>query len=68
MKLQVTVVVTDGGIARVESTTLRLSPHKTGTLRVMAPEDIVANAARLVAQQAIYGRLPPTPQKDGGRG
>lgn len=66
MKVQITVVVTPTdppGIARVDSTTLLLG----GDQKVMLPEDIVANAARLVAQRAILGHLRPTSAKEGGR-
>ena len=67
MRVQITVVVTDndqpGGVARVESTKLLLSRHSDP-----GPEWLVANAARLVAEKAMYGRLLATPRKEGGRG
>ena len=66
MKVQVTVVVTpDHGISRVESTTLRFDE----AVQPIEPKsDTVANAARLVAQRAIYGDLLPPPKREGGNG
>lgn len=57
-----TVVATSHGRSRVDSMTLLLNSG------ARSPEDVVANAARLVAQRAIYGQLAPTPKKEGGRG
>lgn len=63
MRVQITVVVTDGdkpgGVARVDSTTLRMPPLGDADL-------VVANAARQVARRLGLGR--PTPVREGGRG
>lgn len=63
MKVQVTVVVSDGHHhSRVDSMTLLLD--KGGI--VDDPDVVVANAARRVARRLGLGR--PTPAKEGGRG
>ena len=65
MRVQITVVVTDGdrgGIARVDSTTLLLTPDQP----YAEADKVVANAARQVARRLGLGK--PTPAKEGGRG
>ena len=62
MKVQVTVVLSDGKHAsQVGSTTTLLLPQY-----IDDPDVIVANAARQVARRLGLGK--PTPRKEGGRG
>lgn len=62
MKVQVTVVVSDGHhAAQVGSTTMLLTPG-----RYTDDQDVlVANAARSVARKLGLGK--PTPEREGGR-
>lgn len=62
MKVQVTVVVTDGGHTRVDSCNMQLDP---GNRLVDDADVIVANAARQVARRLGLGK--PTPRSEGGR-
>lgn len=64
MEVQVTVLVKEEGRVRLSSKTL-LVPDDMD--KCMASR-IVADTARLVGEEAMFGHLLPTPRREGGRG